>query len=493
MKLKVSVILKISFFFGAVFLTSCSPQRFSTEQASQHISEALGCDDFQSQVFDALYETIDQDRLPLKFEEMENKIDRTISHLLNQKNLSPQQLNLAYGLNAKTKELIKTMLQQMELHPEWNWKEQIQSLIEYEMQDLSAENIIQTHQKIYKLTAEINQLSSDLNISCGRTTTTAPIPPPPPGEQPVEVNNQPINGLFQGMNRIFATAYQSCDVLNLPDLDGQTPAVQGISILSEMHPDNIGRKRVISSLPAVIKTHYYLKDPKVADNNNCLPVKNNPLIYDYGGEPAITQGALNLFANAGSGTQVLGIDCSAYVMAGILAGGIKYKSKVQNKAIFVRQNSAKFINAKTSGFDCFENISVSPENSIHVGDIVAVKGHTLTIDKLGKDPFALNEVQTINDCSQLNFKKFDITIAQSSPSKNGIGINKYKVKDYLAESAKMRTAFLQMGYYSCIAKFKNQKITPINTEWGFIRHKQTQECLANTVPIVGQACVKSCW
>ncbi|NUM58587.1 MAG: hypothetical protein HUU56_08145 [Bdellovibrionaceae bacterium] len=482
----------MSFLLGSIFLTSCSPHRFSTEQASQHISEALGCDDFQSQVFDAIYEVIDQDRKPLKFQEIENKIDKNISKLLAEKNFNSRQVNLSYSLNLKMKELIKTLLQQMELHPELNWKAQIQSLIEYEMQDMSSENIIETHKKINKLTAEITQLSSDLNISCGRTTTTTPSLTPIPNEQPIEVNSQPANGLFHGMNRIFATAYQSCDVLNLPDLDSKTPAVQGITILSEMHSDNIGRKRVISSLPAVIKTHYYLKDSKFTDNH-CLSIKNNPLIYDYGGEPAITQGALNLFLNAGSGTKVLGIDCSAYVMAGILAGGIKYKAKVPNKAIFVRQNSSKFINAQTSGFDCFENISVWPENSINVGDIVAVKGHTLTIDKVGKDPFGLSEVTTISDCSQLNFKKFDITIAQSSPSKNGIGINKYKVNDYLTESVKMRTAFLQMGYYSCIAKFKNQKITPINTEWGFIRHKKTQECLANTIPIVGQECVKSCW
>ena len=118
-----------------------------------------------------------------------------------------------------------------------------------------------------------------------------------------------------------------------------------------------------------------------------------------------------------------------------------------------------------------------PKQSILAGDIVGVNGHVVVVDRIGKDPFGLSAIKKVGDCANLNYKNFDIDVAQSSPSKNGIGINKYKISDYLDETTKMRIAFLDMGEQACLSKFQNINIKPKVSAWGFLRHKQTPEFL----------------
>ena len=111
----------------------------------------------------------------------------------------------------------------------------------------------------------------------------------------------------------------------------------------------------------------------------------------------------------------------------------------------------------------------------------------LGVDRIGKDPFGLALIKNVNDCSNLNYKNFDIDIAQSSPSKNGIGINKYLLRDYLDESPKIRTAFEGMAEQACLAKFQNRNLKPKNSEWGFLRHKGTPDCLTTRVTLSGES------
>lgn len=369
-------------------------------------------------------------------------------------------------------------------NPKIEWKEQIQNLIRYEMENESTEVMVKTHQKISKLTNQIKTLSQDLNLNCQN----------PSSDPNLSAAAQADSvGVASGLNRVFTTLYQSCQVKDIPDMDVTTPDVVGISRVGT-HSDGVGGKRVIASLSSVQNSHYYVRGI-APTNSTCYSVRSNPPIYDYGGEPSVSSAGrqINLFKNAGTGTGALGIDCSAYVSSGIAAAGLRYKPSVSNKPIFIRMTSRDFINAKSSGFSCFDNVKVTAQSSVKAGDIVGVPGHVVAIDKVGSDPFALRLVNNINGCNKLNYKDFDITVTQSSPSKGGIGVNKYKVKDYLDETVKMRTAFVQMGYYACLAKFQNKSYQPIQSDWGFIRHKGTSECKDERVSMVGESCVQSCW
>ncbi|MBC7466918.1 MAG: hypothetical protein H7256_13095, partial [Bdellovibrio sp.] len=173
-----------------------------------------------------------------------------------------------------------------------------------------------------------------------------------------------------------------------------------------------------------------------------------------------------------------------------------YKPAVDNKPIFIRQTSSKFIDAAKSGFTCFDNVTVTPTSSVKAGDIGGVSGHVVAVDSVGADPFGLALIKNEAGCSSISYKNFDITVTQSSPSKNGIGINKYLLKDYLIESGdtgKMTVAFVGMAKQACLAKFQNKSIKPASTAWGFLRHKGTSACLAPRVSMVGESCTQKCF
>lgn len=136
--------------------------------------------------------------------------------------------------------------------------------------------------------------------------------------------------MTQGLNRVFATAYQSCRVLDLPEIDKTTPDAIGIKRIGT-RPDG-GGVRIIDNFALVQKTHYYVKN--VATQSSCINVQNNPPIYDFGGKAGNTKGRLDLFKNNSDGSQALGIDCSGYISAAIAAAGLKLSIQTENKLIY---------------------------------------------------------------------------------------------------------------------------------------------------------------
>ncbi len=491
MRLKTQLILTLA----TLAITSCAKYNSQgIDQASQNISQSLGCVDMKSQVFDSFYELVDQQHEIPSDDALKQSLEQEILKLQTKQNLTPsdsEKLQLLKAELFKTIDLMLTASKDVT-----DWKSQLQKIIQYEMQDQSSSEIIQTHSQISNSFDKIKSLSQSLKLSCQTNPSPTDAVPGQPNGQP---NSNPITdpnssllatNLKTGINRVMATAYQSCRVLELPAMDKNSPDVQGITRLAANHPDGIGGKRVIGDLKALQKTQYYLRS--IASESSCLSVRDNPLIYDYGGEPLISKNTLNFFVNAGSGTSVLGVDCSAFVSSAIATAGLRYKPSLPNKAIYTRQSSSQFIDAVRSGFTCFDNVTVTPNQSIKPGDIVGVKGHVVVVDQTGADPFALNLVHSVQQCLTLNYKNFNFDISQSSPSKNGIGINKFKISDYLDESPKMRTAFLKMAEQACLSKFQNKNLKPANKEWGFLRHKGTPECLAPRVSLVGESCSQSC-
>ncbi len=471
------------------FIFGCSqPSLQFVKQASKDISGSLGCTQVKSKIFDAFYAMIDQsqvvptaDSLKIELEKKLDEMSRQVGSELNSKDLD--QLKIELG------GLVELMLSETLRNPTLNWKEQVQKLIEYEMEDQSDIVTANSSKQISEKVQKIKKLSDSLGVTCQNPGIPASESPnslhvPPPS------NALKAGMMANGLNRVFATAYQSCRVLDLPEMDHSTANVLGIK-KDGLHEDGIGGKRYITDLKAVQNSHYYIRG--IASESNCKEIRNTPLIYDYGGSPAVTSTTINFFSNAGDGTEALGVDCSAFISSGIAVGGLRYKPGLENKPVYIRQNSRKFISAQESGFSCFENVTVSKNSTLKPGDIVGVIGHVVAVDRLGADPFGLKLLKSEAECSRLNYKNFDFVVSQSSNSKNGIGINKYDAKDYLDESKKMQTAFIEMGKQSCLAYFGNKSIKPKSSEWGFMRHKGTAECLAPRVTIAGESCTRKCF
>lgn len=292
----------------------------------------------------------------------------------------------------------------------------------------------------------------------------------------------------------FATAYQSCQSLQLPSMDARTPDVQGIAIVGT-HPDGVGRKRSIASLSKVQSTHYYVKD-MTSYGSGCFNVRQNPLIYDYGGKPYATTAAdspIDMFKNNGNGTSVLGIDCSGYVFSSLATAGLRLK---EGRALKASDSwawgSSSYVEPQQNGLTCLSKISVASKSTIKAGDIVAVYGHVLLIDKVGADPFGIGNARTEADCSSLKSDKFDFSVAQSSPSKEGIGLNYFDAKVYLQTSSKMKTGLEKYAYYTCLSKFNGKTYTPNVGTLSVVRHKGTANCVAPRVKMARESCIASC-
>lgn len=472
----------------ATSVYGCAPSHVdSIQNASQNISDSLGCTDVQSKVFDSFYEMMDKDQFIPNSEEMKASVDKKIDKLVANKKLSSSDLEKIATLKKHLHSLIEEMLSEAKSNPSITWKEQIQKLIEYEMEDQSSAAIIQSTQKIKVAAANVKSLSQSLSMECNNQNNQPN--PPAPGPSVTGTSGK----MSQGINMVISTAYQSCRVLDLPPIDRSTASVVGVTRVGT-HSDGVGGKREITDLKSVQNTHYYIKG--IATESQCAAVRNNPLIYDYGGSPAVSKNTISFQTDAGSGTKVLGVDCSAYVSSAIAVAGLRYKPGVDNKPIFIRQTAVKFVDAASSGFSCFDNVTVTPTSTVKAGDIIGVHGHVVAIDKVGADPFGLALIKSEAGCSSIDYKNFDMTITQSSPSKNGIGINKYVLKDYLLESGstgKMTVAFVGMAKQACLAKFQNKSIKPKDSAWGFLRHKGTPECLAPRVSMVGESCTQKCF
>lgn len=304
------------------------------------------------------------------------------------------------------------------------------------------------------------------------------------------------NPEVSGVLRTFATAYQSCDVLRLPAMTSATPSASGIAVVGD-HPAG-GKKREISSLSSLVASHYYIAGQRLA-KNSCFEVRNSPMIYDFGGKPFTSSALpleLNMFKNGGSGTSVLGIDCSAFVFSALGLAGLKMDpdpAKVLKADLVHGIGSRAFKEPQSNGLRCLDKIKVTGARSVEAGDIIAINGHVNIIDSVGADPFGLARALSLADCtsSRLTSSGFDFVIAQSSPSKGGIGINRYRARDYLKESATFTAGLTAYAVAACRARFGGSAVVD-SPNLSVIRHKRTAECRATPLVSKNMDCVDSC-
>ncbi|MES2801434.1 MAG: hypothetical protein V4654_02995 [Bdellovibrionota bacterium] len=478
----------------------CMKGQSRTEDSSQKAAEAIGCSSFQSKVYDSMYDYLDNEQAAPDLSDFSSALgDKIDAIALAQKIDNPEAV---IKLKQNISELYKVLIEKAaELKQAKTAKEHLQTIIEMEMGDQSTPENIQLNQAAAKTFAKVDQSVKELDVQCGGENPETEEPGDPAVvEQPVDnggsgnVSEAPLavaqKNVLAGSHNVLATAYQSCAVLEIPDVSASTSDAQGIERYGT-HEDGIGGQRRIASLSKVQSTHPYIKVAGGAQAG-CFNVRSNPLIYDYGGSASVANNVIDFSKNSGSGTSALGVDCSAYVSASIAAGGLRYKPGVENKAIYIRQNSSKFINAKSSGFTCFNNVTATPSTSILPGDIVGVSGHVVIVDKIGADPFALKRLKSATECNSMSTSYWDFSVSQSSPSKGGIGLNKYIAKDYLRESTKMTTAFMGIAKAACQAYFGGKSVATPSSSYGILRHNGTASCYSPRIQMAYQSCVSQC-
>ncbi len=475
---------------SALGLAACQPKNFESQKLMvENSTRSLGCPNSKSLIFDALYRQVDKngawEREPIA-EFVQEQIDSLYPHL-SQETRADLKQNLVglfevFANEIAAKESSLTM---------------VQRLIELEMQDSATEAFVAANHKLENQWQQLKSLAQ--NTEC-----LPPVAPPkdernedtlPDEEAPGDSTETPtepvieIASLASAINKSVATAYQTCKVLDLSPMDSHTPSVSGIRILPTPHPGG-GRQREIANASLVAQTHYYVREYQ--HRTGCFDVKRSPLIYDFGGQPAVAENSLSYFSNSGTGTTALGVDCSAFVSTILSVGGRRYKESLVNKPIYVRQSSAKFLNPESSGFNCLARVSLTQDQTIATGDIIAISGHVVMIDQVATDPFGLNDISSPSQCSGLKAENFRFAVVQSSPSKLGIGINRYWVKDYAKESSSMRAAFERIGYFACLAKTKGIVQTPRESNFSLIRSRDSESCQSPKISLVGESCVAGC-
>jgi hypothetical protein len=471
-------------------LAACAPGKPAQNLAEQSLS-SIGCKTSQSQVWSALQSVVDDhSQFP-----SEAQLRSALLEVGKSKNLKGQAFeDYVEAFLNYYQTTISGIQAGMAPNDTGAWKK---ALAEMEVGVRVTDVHAALQDKVQAALSKMEAAESELNASCSQPDEGGPIPYLPPAlpgtvwEQ-LKTQNPEVTGIL----KTFATAYQSCDVLQLPVMSSATSSAQGISIIGD-HPAG-GKKRAISNLALLNSTHYYVHNQRLA-KNSCFEVRKSPMIYDFGGKPntvASVPNELNMFKDGGSGTSVLGIDCSAFVFSSLALAGLKMDpdpKKVLKADLVHGIGSVAYKEPQSNGLRCLDKIKVTKDVSVAPGDIIAINGHVNIIDSVGRDPFGLARAATVADCTtaKLTSSGFDFVIAQSSPSKGGIGINRYAARDYLNESSTFKTGLTAYAVAACRAKF-GASSTVSSPNLSVIRHKRTAECQAAPLVSRNMECVDSC-
>lgn len=296
--------------------------------------------------------------------------------------------------------------------------------------------------------------------------------------------------LILAMRKVFAVTYQSCQVLDQKPLDKDDKNLEGVHEKC-CYENTQAMERHIASLKQVVETHPYIQDKY---SNQCFDLTKNPLIYDFGGRPSFTNGVfgqLNFFANSG-GSEVLGYDCSALVYTVLMGGGFRLKeNKVFVASDIEAAQSRQFLDPEAKGWSCLNSVIFKNETSepLLEGDVATMDGHTFMIYRVGRDPYG---IENIRDCKKIDIKNFDFDIIQSSPSKDGVGVNVYVARDYLMTTETMRNGFVEYAKNYC-ERVKNGSKKNIKLSYfSLVRMSTKPACRMPMVQLKNESCVRQC-
>lgn len=469
-------------------LMGCQSQSFLTAEELSSIADTqLSCGETKNLILDDLkFLALEKKEMP-SIEEFEKSFSNNLKS--KHSNLSlKQQLKLTSKVMNWYRFLNENYLSKRQ-----DTKDIVMGLSSLDVEDRTdfqtKINLNKKNEILNDLDAYLKQL--DLNCENNSSEVSEPTMDSLLGRQ--RASEKQMNWASYGAQASMAVAYQSCQSLQVHPLTQEQAAAKGVSIVGE-HPDQIGKKRLISDLNLLQKTHPYLFP--LSDSNFCFDVYNQPLIYDYGGKPYVNRShplTLDFHQNAGSGTSVLGVDCSGFIFSALGSMGLKLKSDRNLRALDVYSWSARsYMNPIESGLSCLSKVT-SNSDGLWDGDILASEGHVLMIAKVGTDPFGIKAINNLNECSKVKIENFNFTIIQSSNSKGGVGINQYQASDYFQSESEMSYGIKRLAQYFC--EYRLNKVSKkINIpEISLVRHRSDDpKCLDARLQLANEKCLTSC-
>ncbi len=299
--------------------------------------------------------------------------------------------------------------------------------------------------------------------------------------------------LIYGALKVMSTAYQSCSVLDIPLMPTQHKT-QGIRLLTKNRSG--GWKREIFDLKAVIRSHYYISKLSTPSNEfTCFDIYSNPMVFNFGGKPAIYNQSIDLFRNIGSSSsKTLGIDCSGFVTTAMAGAGLRLKNNMAIRPIHVQGiNSRMFKNAQQYQLSCLQKQDISLNNPLKPGDIIASNAHIAIVEYVASDPFNIDSIYQSQNChsTSINTKKFRFSIIQSS-AHNTVGINRMSIAHAFNKHSNFGKGLQKIASRLCYKKFGMDVHKNIH-EISILRHStQEPSCRNKEVHLKNQECLRSC-
>ncbi len=466
-------------FFGLVML-ACADRWQQLEQPLEKAAEEVACDNGGSAAFDVLRLAIeDQGQLP-STKEMAALVQHKIDQVWSSRLREYERVKLSSALLQFYSEiLLATSSQQESVNI-------LESLSAFEVGVHDGFVLASHNKKIQNSLQAVVSTARQMGIDCDAQEPPTPVPTPSP--LPIKKIDLGVTGRYA-----MSVAYQSCRALDLKPLSSASASVEGIDVIGT-HSSGNGKKREIGDLRDVQNTHPYVRGTSYG--GGCFNVSESPLIYDFGGKPYTTSkdnSSFDFFRNGGSGTSALGVDCSGFVFSAIGAAGFKLDPKKVLKASLVGGISARaYMEPAKNGMPCFEKIKVGLSGDLKSGDLIASSGHIVIVDKVGSDPLGVLAKTSASQCSSLDSSDFNFTVSQSSPSKGGVGINRYVASDYLSTNGSFRSALESYARKACEARFKKKDVLIEGLSAQVVRHKQTTECATSVLKFEHAACVENC-
>ncbi|NCN26409.1 hypothetical protein GW915_02445 [bacterium] len=446
----------------------------------QNTYSFLGCGDFRSQFFSSAYDLlrdgVSKSEAQLRIEASLNLSPSLVKNTSLAKLAPFQWLEVKNALSV----LWKTTLYS---HPEvktFDSYEIYKRVAGAELGDSTTPERVAYNRLVDSAIKKVESVSNKLGITCEHRT-----------EEMVKERIF-VPGAGQGALKFFKVFYQDCQASDSPPFGPDHADLEGVKVIGR-HPAG-GNKRVIGDLEDVLRTHYHLKEGGEY-GSQCFNWRQSPPIYDFGGKPYASSTHLNFFKNAGSGTSVLGIDCSAVVISALAAVGRRPKKDVAFKPDFVHNvNSSMLKEPQSNGLSCLTKASFSESDyNLKAGDILAISGHVTIVSEVGNDPWGLSRIFSVGQCNIDNFRtsRFDFKIIQSAPVKGAIGVTRMNAKDYYTNSGNQGKALRAHAVNACLAKFGSNSRANVSY-LSVVRHKDESGCLQSPVPMEKQSCVSSC-
>jgi len=461
-------------------LVACSQNHFA-ESSTQTAAGQVGCKNFESSLWDVSYASLIDGKIAPAQVPMAKMISAKVATNLMATKSQAAQKAIAQKVDEFYQIVGVDQIQSMKL------TDQLQKLTALEVGDTTTPEAAAVQAKLKVWRQSLAQTYQQYDVACSAPETpVAPVVQTPPSQTS-------LNPIAWGADKSLAVAYQSCQTATQNPMTTATPDVQGITVLGQ---SGAGTIRKITGLAQFLSSNYYYQNFNL--QQGCRDIRTNPMIYNYGGKPNTTSASnspLDFFTSSGEGVSPqLGIDCSGYVFSSIATAGLRMSPGVNLKAVLVHGiSSTMYMNPAQNGMSCLQKVSMGISGTLKAGDILAENGHVVIIDRIGTDPLGILAVKNESACDAISSRSFDFIIAQSSSSKNGIGINKYIGSDYLNDSGAFNTGLEQYAHQACHARFANKDVAVSSSLIQVVRHTLTTACMQPAIPLVGESCVAQCY